>query len=93
MANEDSKLSSELPSDHLDYCVLTLRAQLRGAMSLLTTHNGYGNPENDPEDVLCSVGCILRDADIKLGEIYTQIEEQEVLISKLSKGTAGADIA
>lgn len=61
--------STQIESD-----VLSLRAQIRCAISLLTSVEEYGSLKGGGES-LSDVGFVLMDAEKRLSEIHTAIEQ------------------
>lgn len=73
-ANSISKESIEQPV--VTYPILTLRAQLRAAASMLMEMDCYGE-RSDTGSTLCDLGFMLMDADGRLGEIYAIADKLE----------------
>lgn len=67
-------LNQNPTSTQIESDVLSVRAQIRCAISLLTSTKEYGSLVGDG-DSLCDVGFVLMNAEERLSEIHSSIEK------------------
>jgi hypothetical protein len=68
-----ANLMSETKTVSIGHEVLIVRAQLRAALAMLHSAEGYGEASPDGEK-MCDASLALRDADEKLNEIHERID-------------------